>query len=139
MAFANFFCKAEDRPQREEQDPQGGEHAVPPEVPQGAENGAEKTEKQHGAPQSPDYHVHPQFPVPKGQGKVEQGGQHRHGIQAVQDPAGPPAENQTEGAQQVVEKAQQQPQEDGGQKGRQLLGDIDPHQPNSRPKSRDFP
>ena len=139
MACPNFFCSAKQERQGEEENFQGHEHAVPPEIPQGPEHWAEQAEKQHRAPQGPDDHVHPQLPVPEGQGEVEQGGQHREGVEAVQHTARPSPQHQAEGAEQVVEHPQSQPQEDGGQKGGELLGEVDPHQPNSRPNSRDLP
>lgn len=139
MAFPNFFYKAKQERQGEEENFQGREHAVPPEVPQRAEQGAEDAEKQNCASQSTQHHIHPQLPVPKGEGEVKQSSQHRSGIESIQDSAAPLAQHQAEGADQVIEKTQQQTQKNGGQKGGELLGDIDAHQPNSRPNSRDLP
>ena len=147
MLFQKFSNGAQKQPQRSQeeahsgaQQAQGRDKAVPPEVPQRPQQGAEQHKKQHAASQYADDHIDPQLPVAKGQRKIEQGRQHHCGIQAVQQAADPPARpRQAHSPQQVIEQAQQQTQQDGGQEGAQLLGDLDLHQPKRRPKRRPLP
>ena len=142
-----FFCRHQQQAHRGEEQaaqaqpqPQRGGEAVPPETPEGPQQRAEEAEKQHPTAQGAQDHVQPQLPIPKRQGEVEHRRQHRRSVEPVQQAAQPPARRrEAEGPQQVVHQPQAQPQQDRGQKGRQLLGDLHPHQPNRRPSSPPLP
>ena len=128
----NFFSRAHCKAHRQQAEAEQLLQTAAPKVPDGAQDLAEQDEEQHRPAEDPRRHVEAQLPVAEGHGEVEHGGQGEEAVEAVKQRQPPPPRRLAEGAQQIVEQAQHAPQEERGQKGGELLGNLDAHQPNRR-------
>ena len=99
---------------------------IQPEVPDGPQQGGKQGEEDETATGGPHQDKAPKLAVRLPQNEQ---GQRRSGRQAVQQiqRAGQPGQPQPQGPQQVVQPSRSEPQQDGQEKGPQLLRDRNAH------------